>query len=129
MEPEFVLMEREFAFGSRHGTESGDDPVFDELYMYAASLREVIKKQNNTNTFPIKMMYKDKIIDVYGFVGNPPYKVYAMYPQPKVVVHGIQLFPMTWKYVNMDDVKPLNFDDKVYQTTQEFMDDGKKESN
>ena len=120
MEPEFVLMEQEFSFGSRHGTETGDDPVFDELYMYAASLREEIKKQNIANKFPIKMLYKDKIIDVYGFVGNPPFQVFAMYPERSVVIHGIQVFPMQWKYANMDEVKPLNFDPKVYKNAQEF---------
>lgn len=41
--PEFVRMEADLHFASRHGTECGDDPVFDELYDYAADLRECLR--------------------------------------------------------------------------------------
>lgn len=43
-DPEFVKMEREFNFASRHGTEVGDDLVFDELYDYAANLRKQLSR-------------------------------------------------------------------------------------
>lgn len=36
---DFVDFERETNFASRHGTEAGDDPVFDELYELAAKQR------------------------------------------------------------------------------------------
>lgn len=43
-DPEFVKMEREFNFASRHGTECGDDPVFDQVYDYAANLRKQLSR-------------------------------------------------------------------------------------
>lgn len=38
----FVKIEAERKFAGRHGTEAGDDPVFDELYAYAGELREEV---------------------------------------------------------------------------------------
>ena len=42
-DPEFVRMEADLKFGVRHGTKRGDDLVFDELYNYAADLRECLR--------------------------------------------------------------------------------------
>ena len=41
--PEFVRMEADLKFAGRHETERGDDPVFDELYDYAADLRKCLR--------------------------------------------------------------------------------------
>ena len=47
--PEFVRMEADLHFAGRHGTECGDDPVFDALYDYAADLRECLREIVNAD--------------------------------------------------------------------------------
>lgn len=42
--PEFVRLEADMRFAGRHGTEQGDDPVFDELLRYAADLRKTLRE-------------------------------------------------------------------------------------
>lgn len=42
--PEFVRMEADMRFSGRHGTEQGDDPVFDELLRYAADMRATLRE-------------------------------------------------------------------------------------
>lgn len=69
--PEFVRMEADLKFAGRHKTEQGDDPVFDELYDYAADLRKCLRTicscdACSTSKAAVDPAYYGRMIDRYN---------------------------------------------------------------